>query len=81
MAYRPPKPAARRKSKKAGELPVTYVDDVCVRLSGDEEEIIMRLKAHGEYSTVLMMTTENFYAVIRKLMRRAFPSMRGRTLH
>jgi hypothetical protein len=63
-----------RLAEKHGEIPLRYIEDVSAPVD-DGRYVSLVLVADGRPAEVLVLTTENFYDCLRKLMVAALPSM------
>jgi len=67
--------AVARIAKKAKGVPVQYIDDVGPPVD-DGNYVTLRLDCAGRPAGILVLTTENFYAALGKVMQTALPATR-----
>jgi hypothetical protein len=65
-----------RLTKKLRGVCVRYVDDVGVP-KDDGRFVTLALECEGHVSEVIVLTTENFYAALGKVMEKALPAFNG----
>jgi hypothetical protein len=66
--------ALARIAAEHGAVPVRYVEDVGLP-ADDGHYVTLTLLAGGKAAEVLVLTTENFYACLGKVMSATLPSM------
>jgi hypothetical protein len=63
-----------RLAEQHREIPVRYIDDVAPPVD-DGRYVSLMVIADGRPAELLVLTTENFYDCLRKVMVAALPSM------
>ncbi len=63
-----------RLAERHGEIPIRYIDDVALP-SDDGRYVTLMVFADSRPAELLVLTTENFYECLRKVMVAALPSM------